>query len=205
MPEGLKNAGPTLCRMTKAILNEQMERNVFTYVDDIVVASRKKETQIQDMVETLANMRKAQLKLNPEKCVFGVQRGRVLGCLVSIKGIEANPDKINVIVHKKPPGSKKELQRLTRRIAALNWFLVKLAKRRLPFFKVLRGSDAFEWGPEQQEAFNALKDYIQNLPTLASPQPDRPLILYVLATHTAVNGALVHERETSKEGTKTSQ
>jgi hypothetical protein len=120
MPEGLKNAGPTLCRMTKAILNEQMERNVFTYVDDIVVASRKKETQIQDMVETLANMRKAQLKLNPEKCVFGVQRGRVLGCLVSIKGIEANPDKINVIVHKKPPGSKKELQRLTRRIAALN-------------------------------------------------------------------------------------
>jgi hypothetical protein len=109
MPEGLKNAGPIFCRMMKATLKEQMKRNVFTYVDDIVVASRKKETQIQDLVETFTHMRRAQLKLNPEKCVFGVQRGRVLGCLVSVKGIKANSDKINTIVHMKPPGSRKEV------------------------------------------------------------------------------------------------
>jgi hypothetical protein len=54
-------------------------------------------------------MRKAQLKLNPEKCVFGVQRGRVLDCLVSVKGIEAYPDKINTMVHIKPLGSRKEV------------------------------------------------------------------------------------------------
>jgi hypothetical protein len=54
-------------------------------------------------------MCRAQLKLNPEKCVFGVQRGRVLGCLVSVKGIKANSDKINTIVHMKPPGSRKEV------------------------------------------------------------------------------------------------
>jgi hypothetical protein len=57
--------------MTKAILKEQMERNVSTYVDDIVVVSRKKEAQIQDLAKTFANMHKAQLKLNPKKCVFG--------------------------------------------------------------------------------------------------------------------------------------
>jgi hypothetical protein len=84
-----------------------MERNVFAYVDDIVVMSRKKETQLQDLFETFTNMRRAQLKLNPEKCVFGVSKGKVLGCLVSMKGIKANPDKINVIVHMKPLGSKK--------------------------------------------------------------------------------------------------
>jgi hypothetical protein len=71
MPEGLKNAGPTFFRMTKAILKEQMKRNIFAYVDDIVVA-RKKETQIQDLSEAFTNMRRVQLKLNPEKCVFGV-------------------------------------------------------------------------------------------------------------------------------------
>jgi hypothetical protein len=87
MPEGLKNAGPTFCRMTKAILKGQMQRNVFSYVDDIVVASRKKATQIQDLADTFANMRRAQLKLNSEKCVFGMRRGRVLGCLASVKGI----------------------------------------------------------------------------------------------------------------------
>jgi hypothetical protein len=119
MPEGLKNVGPTFCRMMKAILKEQMDRNVFTYIDDIVVATRKKETQIQDLVETFANMCKAQLKLNPEKCVFSMEKGRVLGCLVSVKGIEANPEKINAIVHMKSLGSRKEVQRLTGRIAAL--------------------------------------------------------------------------------------
>jgi hypothetical protein len=105
MPEGLKNAGPTFCRMIKAILGEQMERNVFTYVDDIVVTSRKKETQLQDLAEAFTNMQRAQLKLNLEKCMFGVSMGKLLGCLVSVNGIKANLDKINAIVHMKLLGS----------------------------------------------------------------------------------------------------
>jgi sulfur relay (sulfurtransferase) complex TusBCD TusD component (DsrE family) len=56
MPEGLKNTGPTFYRMTKAILKDQMYRNIFIYVDDIVVASKKEATQIDDLDETFANM-----------------------------------------------------------------------------------------------------------------------------------------------------
>jgi hypothetical protein len=76
--------------------------------------------------------------------VFGVSKGKVLGCLVSVKEIEANLDKINAIVHMRPLGSRKEVQRLMGRIAALNWFMTKIAERSLPFFKVLRGSDTFK-------------------------------------------------------------
>jgi hypothetical protein len=112
MLEGLKNVGPIFYRMMKTILKDQMYRNVFTYVDDIVVAIKKKETQIDDLAETFVNMRGAQLKLNLEKCVCGMQKGKVLGCLVSVKGIKANPDKINAIVHMKLPQYKKEVQRL---------------------------------------------------------------------------------------------
>jgi hypothetical protein len=75
----------------------------------MVVTSRKKETQLQDLAESFANMCRAQLKLNPKKCVFGVSKGKVLGCLVSVKGIEANPDKINAIIHMKSLGSRKEV------------------------------------------------------------------------------------------------
>jgi hypothetical protein len=71
MHECLKNDGPTFCRMTKVILKDKMQRNVFPYVDDIVVASRRKPTQMEDLVETFVNMRRAQLNLNSEKCVFG--------------------------------------------------------------------------------------------------------------------------------------
>jgi hypothetical protein len=68
---------------------------------------------------------------------------------------------------------------------------------------VLRGSGTFEWGSEQQEAFDALKEFTQKLPTLVSPQPYQPLILYIFATYTAVNGALVQERGISNGDKKT--
>jgi hypothetical protein len=80
----------------------------------------------------------------------------------------------------------------------LNGFMAKIAERILPFFKELRGSGTFERGPEQHEAFDTLKEYIQKLPTLASPQPDQPLILYISTTHTAISGAFIQEREVLK-------
>jgi hypothetical protein len=83
--------------MMKAALKDQVGRNVVSYVDDIVVASKKKKNYLSDLAETFANMREAKLKLNPKKCVFGITRRKVLGCLVSMKGIEANPDKIRTI------------------------------------------------------------------------------------------------------------
>jgi hypothetical protein len=97
MPEGLCNAGPTFCRMTKAALKDQVGRNVLSYVDDIVVVSKKKENYITDLAETFANMREAKVKLNLEKCVFGVTKEKALGFLISTKGIEANPNKIRAI------------------------------------------------------------------------------------------------------------
>jgi hypothetical protein len=97
MPEGLRNARPTFYRMTKAALNDQVGRNILSYVDDIVVVSKKKENYISNLAETFANMREVKIKLNLEKCVFGITRGKVLGCLVSMKSIEANPDKIRAI------------------------------------------------------------------------------------------------------------
>jgi hypothetical protein len=71
--------------------------------------------------------------------VFRVSRGKVLGCLVLVKGIEANLDKMKAIVCMKPLKSRKEVQKLTGKIAALNRFMAKIAEQSLPFFKVLRG------------------------------------------------------------------
>jgi hypothetical protein len=124
MLEGLKNAGSTFSRLTKSILEDQMAHNVFTYVnDDIVVASRNKEDHLSDLTETFANMREARLCLNPEKCIFGVRQGKILGYLVSHRGIEANPSKIQAIMDMAPPQSTKDIQRLTGRLAALNRFI----------------------------------------------------------------------------------
>jgi hypothetical protein len=73
MPEGLCNTGPTFCRMSTTVLKDQVDKNILSYVDDIVVARKKKEWYISDLTETFSNMHEANLKLNPEKCVFGVR------------------------------------------------------------------------------------------------------------------------------------
>jgi hypothetical protein len=109
MPEGLKNAGCTFSRMIAIVLHPQIRRNILAYVHDIVVKSVQRKDHISDLAETFANMRAANLKLNLEKCVFGIHKGKVLRCLVSTKGIEANPDKIRALVEMQDPVSVKDV------------------------------------------------------------------------------------------------
>jgi ribonuclease HI len=167
---------------------------VLTYVDDIIVKSTKQENHIADLQETFANFRQAGLKLNLEKCVFRVKKGKFLGCLVSTKGIEANPNKIKAILRMEPPSTKKGAQRLTERLASLNRFISRLAERNLPFFEVLKSVEVFQWGSAQQKAFEELKQYLIDLTTLTPPTLRAPLLLYVPASHSAVSAALVQEK-----------
>jgi hypothetical protein len=77
---------------------------------------------------------------------------------------------------------------------------VKLAEQSLPIFTVLRGSAKMEWCPEQQKAFKDVKFYLQQLAILSNPEQGQPLILYVSITHLAVSGALVVDKEVTKNG-----
>jgi hypothetical protein len=98
-----------------------------------------------------------------------VKKGKFLVCLVSTKGIEANPSKIEAILRMEPPNSKKGAQRLTRRLASLNRFISRSAERNLPFFEILKSAEVFKWGPAQQKAFEELKQYLIDLTTLTPP------------------------------------
>jgi hypothetical protein len=140
-------------------------------------------------------MRAANLKLNPEKCVFGIHKGKVLGCLVSTKGIEANPDKIKALVEMQDPVSVKDVQRLTGRVAALNRFIPRVAERSLPFFQVLRSAKNFQWSEPQKRAFRELKDYLSTMTKLCPPEPKSPLLLYVSASNSAVSAMIGQEKE----------
>jgi hypothetical protein len=194
MPGGLKNAGGSFSRMTAKVLHSQIGKNVLTFVDDIIVKSTKQENHIADSQETFANFRQAGLKLNPEKCVFGVKKVKFLGCLVSTKGIEANPSKIEAILRMEPPSTKKGAQRLAKRLASLNRFISRSTERNLPLFEILKSAEVFQWGRTQQKAFEELKQYLIDLTTLTPPSSGAPLLLYVAASHSAVSAALVQEK-----------
>jgi hypothetical protein len=140
-------------------------------------------------------MRRNDLKLNPEKCIFGIRKWQLLGCMVSKRGIQANPQKIEALRRMQPPRNRKEVQRLTGRIASLNRFISKAAERSLPFFKVLRVNLVFQWGVEQQQAFEDLKKYLEEAAVMTKPSPKVELLLYIAATDTAVSVVLVEERK----------
>jgi len=113
MPFGLKNVGATYQRLMDRVLAPMLGRNVQAYVDDMVVTSQKKEQHVADLEELFPTIAKYRLKLNPEKCVFGVEAGKFLGFLLTERGIEANPEKCATIIAMRSP---KEVQQLIGRI-----------------------------------------------------------------------------------------
>ena len=95
--------------------------------------------------------------MNPNKCVFRVPLGQLLGFLVSHRGIEASAKQIQAILEMGPPRNLKDMQKLIGCMAALNSFISRLGEKGLPFFKLLKKTDKFEWIEEANEAFKKLR------------------------------------------------
>jgi hypothetical protein len=152
MSFGLKNAGATYQRAIQACFKRQLNKNIEAYVDDVVVKTRDSSTLIDDLEETFAFLREYCWKLNPNKCVFGVPSGKLLGLIIGQRGIEVNPEKISGITSMKAPMCIKDVQKLTRCMAALNRFISKLGERGLPFFKLLKHQEKFMWTTEADQA-----------------------------------------------------
>ena len=161
------------------------------YVDDMLVKSKEELAHLDDLRETFATLKQYQMKLNPGKCVFGVASGKFLGFMVSQRGIEANPEKVQAIINMASPKTVKEVQKLTGRIAALNRFVSRAMDKCLPFFKTLK--QAFVWTEECEAAFEELKRYLRNPPLLSPSKEGESLQLYLAVSATTVSVALIRE------------
>lgn len=133
--------------------------------------------------------------MNPEKCVFGVPSGKLLGFLVSHQGIEANPNKIQAIEHIQAPKRVKEVQHLNGCTTALGRFISRLGEHALPFFKLLQKSGPINWTPKAEATLQDLKRYLASLPILVALKAGERLLLYVAAMTQVVSAVLVAERE----------
>jgi hypothetical protein len=173
----LKNDGTTYQRDIHACLKRQRNKNVEAYVDDVVVNTRNSDTLIADLEETWTSLREYRWKLNPNKCVFGVPLGKLLGFIINHRGIEANPEKISAITKMKGPTYIKDVQKLTGCMAALNRFISKLGERGLPFFKLLKHLEKFMWTLEEDQALPQLKDFLSKLPVLTTPRKKQQQLL----------------------------
>ena len=134
MPFGLKNAGATYQRLVNRMFQKQIGTFMEVYIDDMLVKSIKDELHITHLADAFQVLTSYNMKLNPSKCAFRVSSRKFLGFIVNNRGIEANPDKINVVLDMLPLSNIKDIQRLTRRIAVLSRFVSRANDRCQPFF-----------------------------------------------------------------------
>ena len=155
----------------------QLGKSIEIYVDDMVVKSKVVFNHLGDLGSTFGVLRKHKLRLNASKCSFGL--------MVTHRGIEVNPDQIKAINDLKSPQNAKEVQKLTRMIAALNRFISRSADRCRPFYLLINKWKGFEWSEDCVMAFQQLKDYLSRPPIMSSLEADEVLYAYItVAPHT---------------------
>jgi hypothetical protein len=194
MAFGLKNQGATYQKYVHIILENQIGRNVEACIDDIVVKLKNHWDLLDDLKEIFNNLCKYNMMLNRKKCVFGVSSGKLLGYMVSSRGIDVNSTKVEAIKKLQPSRTRKEIQKLSGMMAALSRFISKLDKRGMQFYKLLRKTNEFQWDDQAASAFIQLKQYLKSLPTLIPPRPKDILLLYVAVMDVVVSTVISVER-----------
>ena len=130
------------------------------YIDDMLVKSKEHLDHVEQLQEGFELLRAYGMKLNPSKCAFGVSAGRFLGFMVTQRGIEANLTQLKAILEPPAPASRKGVQQLTGRLAALGQFIYRFTDHLKPFFATLKGANQARWNEECDEALTAIKQYL---------------------------------------------
>src|SRR6266487_1869175 len=201
MPFGLKNAGATYQRAMNLIFHDFIEIFMQVYIDDIVIKSASKDDHLGHLKKSFERMRKCGLKMNPLKCAFCVRARDFLGFVVHKKGIEINQNKTKTIMETKSPTTKKQLQSLLGKINFLRRFISNLSGKSQPFSPLLRlkKDETFVWGFKQQKAFDEIKTYLSNPPTLVPPVRNKEMKLYISASEFTIGSMLAQEDENGVE------
>ncbi|PKI77170.1 hypothetical protein CRG98_002452 [Punica granatum] len=167
------------------------------YVDDMIAKSKEGDDHLVNLKRLFDQLKKYKLRLNPAKCTFGAKSGKLLGFVVSERGIEVNPDKVKAIRELPPPSTVREVQGFLGRLNYIARFIANLTDKCRPLFRLLHKNAAIKWDEECQEAFDTIKAYLVQPPVLVPPTPDRPLVLYLTVCRQSLECMLGQEDEST--------
>ncbi|KAL6321930.1 hypothetical protein AAG906_035834 [Vitis piasezkii] len=188
MPFGLKNAGATYQRVATTLFHDMMHRDIEVYVDDMIVKSQGRADHLEALERFFDRIRKFRLRLNPKKCTFGVTSGKLLGHMVSERGIEVDPDKIKAILDMLVPRTEKEIRGFLGRLQYISRFIARLTDICEPIFRLLRKNQPTK-----------IKGYLLSSHVLVPPTLGRPLLLYLSVSDMALGCMLAQIDDSGKE------
>jgi hypothetical protein len=199
MPFGLCNAPATFQRLMDTVLRDILWQFVVVYIDDINVGSKTFEEHLEHLEQVFLRLKKAGLKLSPEKCFFFKQELPFLGHVVSRSGIQTDPEKLRTIRDFPIP---KDLTQLRGFIALASYyrkFVKNFSSIAEPLNRLLKKNTPYIWGKDQQMAFEKLKICLMTPPILAYPNFEKPFILYTDASTFALGAILSQKDNENKE------
>ena len=179
MSFGLKNVGATYQRAIVALFHDMMHLEIEVYVDDMIAKSKTEEEHLVNLRKLFKRLRKYRLRLNPAKCTFGVKSGKLLGFLISQKGIEVDPKRMKAILEMPEPRTKTQVRGFLGCLNYISSFISQFTAICEPLFKLLCKNQSVHWNEDCQGAFGRIKMCLMNPPVLMPPVPGRPLILYM--------------------------
>ena len=179
MPFGLKNVGATYQRLVTKMFQPLLRKTMEVYIDDMLIKSKERPNHTMHLQQVFDLLRSYGMKLNLEKCAFEVSAGRFLGFMMTQRGIEANPSQLKAILESPAPISRKEVQQLTGRLAALGQFISWFTDLLKPFFATLRGANWVGWNEECDRELIQIKQYLAEPPILASLDTSETLFVYL--------------------------
>ena len=135
----------------------------------MIINSLKAKDHTRDLSQVFEVLSKHGMKLNPKKYLFGVKAGKFLDFMVSQRGIEANPKKIQAIMNMAPPKVINEVKKLNERIIVFGRFINCSVKRCMPFFRTLKDLKNFRWTNECRQDFVGLKNLLISLTLFSRP------------------------------------
>ena len=180
MPFGLKNAGATYQRSMTTIFHDLIHKEIEVNVDDMISKSKTEEGHVDDLLKLFQRLRKYRLRWNPNKCAFGVRSGKLLGFIVSQKGIEVDPDKVEEIQEMPAPKTQKQVRGFRGHLNYISRFISQMTATYESIFKLLKKDQGCVWTDDCQRAFESIKEYLLEPPILLSPVEVRPLIMYLI-------------------------
>ena len=189
MPFGLCNAPAIFQHLVMYIFSDLLYKSMTVYIDNFSTQSSVGD-HLECVRKALKQCRKVRLALNPDKTYLAVQRGVLLGYVVSEKGMEPDLEKIVVIDGLAAPTNAKGIAKLLGHTGWYRELIPGYAKIALPITKLLRKDVKFEWMEACQQAFNELRSKLSTYPVLRPPRWDLPFHVFYDTSAIAVGSAL---------------
>jgi transposase InsO family protein len=190
MPFGLHSAPATFQRLMDRVIGPELDPYCFAYLDDIVVLGETFEQHLEVLQEVFRRLRAANLRLNPDKCQFGRRSLTYLGHVVTATGIRTDPEKVAAIQQLTTPKTPRQVRRFLGMASWYRRFIPDFSRIAAPLNRLLKKGIRWEWTPEQDAAFDTLKNSLSVAPVLACPNFGKPFVLQTDAADTGLGVAL---------------